>query len=422
MKRIGVFVLILLFSFVVWAKEIEIWWISSNEEIAVARSIIEKEFTPRTGIKVDIKIANWEDHFEKTLLSLAAGDTPDIVMTGAEQLFDFAIRGAIITDLNKRYPQEFEEVIAQLPSGAWRTHSYKGSWYGLPEGVSPQLGYYRSDILNENGLNIPNTWDELKELLPKLRAKKLMVGFDGYLAPKWFGVAIFAWQNGGAMITEDRQTSALDTPEAVKGFKDFTDFFIKHGVPAEISGYTSFITGEMPVLLHASWIYPSVRFGAPQIKDKFRLGLVPGTVKDGKLNNTCWVHDASWGIMKGSKNVDGAWEFLKWWLSEDAQTAYLNGKMAAIANSVYLSANLKTLSKANIPTDDRSIIYQQTAVSTWPAFGVGSVIGTRHMTNAVMEVILGKEDQEKAILKAAKLMTDEMRRKQKEFERFLKML
>lgn len=422
MKRFGILLLIMVVSAVSLAKGIEIWWISSNEEIKVAKDLIETKFTPKTGIEVDIKIANWEDHFEKALLGLAAGDSPDIVMTGAEQLFDFAIRGAVVTDLNKRFPKEFDEVIANLPQGTWRTHSYKGSWYGLPEGVSPQLGYYRTDILNENGLAIPSTWDDLRAMLPKLLARNLSAGFDGYLAPKWFGVATFAWQNGGSMITEDRLLSALDTPMAIKGFKEFTAFFTKHGIPSEISGYTSFITGEMPVLLHASWIYPSIRFGAPQLKDKFCLGLIPGTMQAGKLNHTAWVHDASWGIMKGSKNIDGAWKFLKWWLSEEIQTAYLNGKMAAIANSVYLSANLKTLSKADIPANDRKIIWEQSAAGSWPAFGVGSVIGTRYMTNAVMEVILQKEDPEKAIRKAAKLMTDEMKRKQKEFERFAKLL
>lgn len=425
MRRFSIVLLVLIVSVMslAKAKTIEIWWIASNEEIRVAKDLIETKFTPKTGIEVDIKIAAWEDHFEKALLALAAGDCPDIVMTGAEQLFDFAIRGAIVPDLNKRYSGEFEKVIADLPQGTWKTHSYNGAWYGLPEGVSPQLGYYRTDVLNEVGLAIPNTWDELRAILPKLAARKLSAGFDGYLAPKWFGVATFAWQRGGAMITDDRLASALDSPEAIQGFIEFTDFFTKHGIDPEIQGYNSFINGEMPILLHASWVYPSIRFGAPQLIDKFQLGLVPGTVgEDGKINHTAWVHDASWGIMKGSKHIDESWEFLKWWLSEEIQTGYLNGKMAAIANSVYLSANLKTLEKADIPENDRKIIREQAAAGTWPAFGVGSVIGTRHMTNAVMEVILQKEDPEKAIRKAAKLMTDEMKRKQREFERFVKLL
>mgnify|MGYP000851663480 CR=1 FL=1 len=420
MKRLYVWCLVLLLPILAAASTIEVWWIASNEEIKVAEELIENDFTAKTGIKVNIKIAAWADHFEKALLAVAAGDPPDVLMTGAEQLFDFAIRGAIVTDLNKRFGKEFEDLVANLPQGTWKTHSYNGSWYGLPEGVGPQLGFYRTDILKDAGFSVPVTWDDLRALLPKLKARNLSVGFDGYLAPKWFGVATFAWQNGGTMITEDRKASALDSQQAIKGFKEFTDFFTKHGVPAEVSGYTSFISGEMPILLHANWIYASVRFGAPQLKDKFELGPLPGTMKDGKLNNTAWVHDASWGISKKSKNVNEAFKFLKWWLSEDVQVAYINRKMAAIANSVYLSANLKALAKAEIPTNDRKIIWQQVSVGTWPAFGIGSIIGTRHMTNAVMEVVLQKEDPEKAIRKAAKLMTDEMKRKQKEFERFVK--
>ena len=85
MRRFSIVLLVLIVSVMslAKAKTIEIWWIASNEEIRVAKDLIETKFTPKTGIEVDIKIAAWEDHFEKALLALAAGDCPDIVMTRA---------------------------------------------------------------------------------------------------------------------------------------------------------------------------------------------------------------------------------------------------------------------------------------------------------------------------------------------------
>jgi ABC-type glycerol-3-phosphate transport system substrate-binding protein len=108
-KVLAVWVLILLVGVVCSAVKIEFWMVGwSNEMANVAKSIIDTEFTPQTGIEVTIVPLAWGDYYQKSLLAIASRDTPDIFSLGSE-IADFALRGGLI-DLAAFKPEEYAEL------------------------------------------------------------------------------------------------------------------------------------------------------------------------------------------------------------------------------------------------------------------------------------------------------------------------
>ena len=71
--------------------------------------------------------------------------------------------------------------------------------------------------------------------------------------------------------------------------------------------------------------YCTLEIFAPEIKGLWSFAPFPGTEKeDGTLDNTYVCDTVQTVIMKGARNRDSAWEFVKWWNSTRSQLNYAN--------------------------------------------------------------------------------------------------
>ena len=107
------------------------------------------------------------------LPATVAGIGPDLVVQSSPDVFNFAMRGAA-------YPlSEFddaEEVAARFDEASLITMRYLGNLYGLPETVSFNMMFYRTDIFEELGIKVPQTWDELIEISTVLANNNMQIG------------------------------------------------------------------------------------------------------------------------------------------------------------------------------------------------------------------------------------------------------
>src|SRR5690606_22824054 len=90
--------------------------------------------------------------------------------------------------------------------------------------------YYNEKMLQDAGVSVPKTWDELKEAAKKLTTDKvagLIIPPDKgpYFNFIWYP---FMWQNGGNVISADGTKSEFDS-EAVAEALDFWGSFFSEG-------------------------------------------------------------------------------------------------------------------------------------------------------------------------------------------------
>lgn len=103
--------------------------------------------------------------------------------------------------------------------------TYNGHVYGLGYSVTPYVFAYRIDLLEEAGIPVPTTWDELAEAARELTKKNDNgdVEFAGFCYPQTGGnlveLDVFVYSNGGQYIVDGEPTFADN--EAISGALSF---------------------------------------------------------------------------------------------------------------------------------------------------------------------------------------------------------
>ena len=64
----------------------------------------------------------------------------------------------------------------QYYESSYISYQFNGGMYALPETQNFNVLFYRQDILDELGLEVPETWDDLISILPTITNNNLQVG------------------------------------------------------------------------------------------------------------------------------------------------------------------------------------------------------------------------------------------------------
>ena len=72
--------------------------------------------------------------------------------------------------------EDCDEVLTRFNESALTPFRSGKSLYALPEQqVFPML-FYRTDVFEEFGISVPNTWDDLQKLIPVLQEQNMEIG------------------------------------------------------------------------------------------------------------------------------------------------------------------------------------------------------------------------------------------------------
>lgn len=411
-------------------KVLNVWMGQGTEWAEVLKSLADERFTPSTGIVLNVNIvpaATFQAQsggYNILLLSLAAGKAPDVATEVLSAVpVEFAIREAAV-DLSRL--DGFDEVASRFLPECLVPFRYRGGTYALPESMTAKLLFYRKDILDELGLTVPETWDELcEEVLPVLYRNNL-----AFVLPPDFST--FLYQNGGRFYSEDGMRSALDTPEAFKAFRDFVFMYTGYGVDAvNQSFYEKFRTGEIPMAVGDHTSYMLMLCAAPEITGKWGIAPLPGVRKaDGTIDRSTGaqvlgqassqlvgITDYSAMIFNTPRtDVASAWAFLRWLTSYETQTRFcyaIEASMSTFAR--WWTSNLEANRDiAWIPEHFAVLSGQWKWYREIPVV-LGGYFTNRHLNNAWTRVVTMDQQPRDSLEYAVKEINLEMRRKQQEY-------
>ena len=132
----------------------------NRDQANTLKALIDEEFTPRTGIGVNLSLINNENIM---LFSAASNTGPDVALNISRYIpMDYGIRNALV-DLSKL--EGFEEVRRLFVESAFVPYSYGDKVFGLPTTATFPMLFVRTDIMSNLGLDIPQTWDELYKVI-----------------------------------------------------------------------------------------------------------------------------------------------------------------------------------------------------------------------------------------------------------------
>nr|WP_082967727.1 extracellular solute-binding protein [Paenibacillus oryzae] len=398
-------------------QTVTVWIGTGRDQAQVLKAMIDDTFTPLTGINVNLKLVNADVLLRASL----AGEGPDVAMqVGNDVPVNFGMRQAA-EDLSG-YPG-YDEVIKQFRDSALVPYRYDNKVFALPEQQIFNMLFYRKDILEQLNVEPPQTWEDVYAMIPVLQ--KHNMDFALPLA-QTTGVpvlevnrayALLLYQMDGAFYLNNGAKSGMDTETGLAAFKQWTNFYTSYKLPLIFDFPMRFRTGEMPVGVQDYTFYNYLSVSAPEIKGLWEFIPVPGMEQpDGTIRRDVASGGTATIMLKEAKNKEASWEFMKWWVSKDAQVRFgreMEGLMGAAAR--YPTANVEALKELPWPTRDyRSLESQWEWVRGVPEVPGGYFTG-RHLDNALREVVNNGTNSTDALYDYVQEIDYEIEQKRKEF-------
>ncbi|UVI29078.1 extracellular solute-binding protein [Paenibacillus spongiae] len=395
---------------------LQIWVNRPRQYVMLMQQLADQEFTAQTGIKVSLALMPNE---QKLILANASGESPDVALGVSEKLpYELALRGAL-TDFSQ-YP-DYKEVLGRFSPGAMLPFMFDGGVYALPETQNFWVLYYRKDILDALDLKVPETWDDVIGILPSLQryGMNFYVPIADSSALKSFGLtAPFIYQQGGELFASDGTRTAVDSEQALEGFKLMTNIFTVYNMPLQVANfYNHFRDGNLPIGISNYNTYVELTTAAPELAGWWKIAPYPG-VKNDKGEIVRWAPGTGQGVVsfKNSDKQQQSWEFIKWWTSADVQAKFGNLIETTYGPAYrWNSANLEAFSQLPWPEEDLNVILEQWKWLKDVAHIPGDYMLDRELSNSWNKVVFDGKNPRKTIEDAVILANREIMKKLEEF-------
>ncbi|MBO1004835.1 extracellular solute-binding protein [Pseudogracilibacillus auburnensis] len=396
---------------------VQVWVNRPRQYVMLMQQMVNRDFTPKTGIKVSLSLMPEE---QKLILANAADKTPDIALgIGNEFPFNLALRGAL-KDLSEY--KDFPQVLDRFSSGALLPFMINDKYYAIPDTQSFNVLFYRQDILDALNIPVPETWDDVINILPELQR----FGMNFYLplsssgGYKPFAQTVpYLYQFGANLYSEDGTKSAIDTDEALEAFDLMTKSFTIYSMPLQVpSFYNHFREGSLPIGVADFSTYLQLTAAAPEIAGLWKIAPHPG-VKDENGEIVRWAPGtgAAGVIFNKSNKQDDAWEFMKWWTSTETQIEF--GTMIETIYGLeyrWNSSNIEAFAQLPWPQDDLDVILDQWKWLRDIPRIPGDYMVERELSNAWNKAVFDGENARRALEDGAITANREILKKLHEFD------
>lgn len=411
---------------------IKVWVLTGRDQGTILKSMVDDSFIPNTGVKVNVEIVDPG----ALLNAVLAGRGPNVVLSvGADQPVNYALRNAA-EDITQF--EGWEEVLSHYTPSSYEQYGLDGHIYAIPETQTFNVMFYRKDVLEELELEVPQTWQELIEMLPTIQGNNLSVGIPtaagssgsaqsstaiASTAPDLSLYFTLLYQYGGDMYNERGTKTTVDDEAGVKAFDDYVRYFNDYGLPTIYDFVSRFRSGEMPIGISAYSTYNTLMVSAPEIRGLWDFTLIPGTEyvdENGEtyIDRSDFITgNATMMIATDDENLrNKSWEFMKWWASIDTQVRFGREIEALLGSSArYATANKDAFSQLSWSNDDIEVLSAQWDQTVGIREVPGGYYTGRHITNAIRKVLNDKDDSRETIIDYSIKIDEEIVKKRTEF-------
>ena len=314
----------------VTADAVEVWMQTGRDQAQIIRSMVNDLFTAETGIPINLKLVAGGQ-----LQAVLAGVGPDIdLQEGEDGVITWAIRNA---NIPLQELPGFAEVCKRFTTSAMVPLTLYGKTYALPYTQNFSVMFYREDVLASLGIDPPETWEDIYDIIPTLQNNNMQMavptGPADYLYQRYASEENFRWgntkvpfgendydangnlldgslqypngvndeygigypfENGykpGALtegaiyvmpdgtqfnLTYGMQVN-LDGENALSCFKQMCEYFTLYSFPRTFNFQNRFRTGEMPIGIQGYGFYGTLMVVAPELRGLWSFTIIPGT-------------------------------------------------------------------------------------------------------------------------------------------------
>ncbi|KZS47195.1 sugar ABC transporter substrate-binding protein [Paenibacillus glucanolyticus] len=288
----------------------------TGDALKIEQEIAKKFEESHPGTKVQVEA--YADGFDQKLAAgFGAANPPDVMY-----MWDFPTYHQSLEPLDSYASKDEDLNIDDFYQGLFNYGKIDNQLYGIPAGFTTRVVYYNKKMFDDAGIAYPSdgwTWTEFQENAQKLTDKsKKQYGFGVRAENDTYDLQGFVWSNGGSFISEDGTTiegymNSKETAEAIQMLGDMlkNGSAVLTGGKGQQSGEDIFKAGKIAMWESGIWPLESFRDAGIDV-GTVEMPAFPGKPVKGVLA------ESALSIAKDSKNKDLAWEFIKFYVSDEA--------------------------------------------------------------------------------------------------------
>ncbi len=397
-------------------KVVDVWVNRPITYVDMMQKMADQNFTEDTGIRVKISVMPDPN---KLVMSAAAGQQPDVALGLASYMpYDLAIRNAAY-DLSS-FPDYWSFASAFSP-GAFIPYVLNDKAYAIPETLDFNVLMYRKDIFDALGFMVPDTWEEVIQILPELQQYGMnfyhpIAGSGG--TKYFYQTSGFIYQYNGALYDTNGMNTTINTKASIEGLTFLNQLFTNYSLPEQVqSFYNAFRYATLPIGISDFQNYLLIKNAAPEIVGQWRIAPYPSVTPENGETNRYYIANGTAGmILNGTKKPNESWAFLKWWLGEETQTKFAFNLQSTYGPTyAWLSANIHAVENSPLPEGDKRVILEQVKWLIDVPRTPGQYMLERSLSNIWTDVVFNGESTGIAVDQYTILINREIRKKMIEF-------
>lgn len=291
------------------------WWdyyTASNGQAMDSQIKVYMDSFP--GATVERTSIPFADLKQKLLQGAAAGQLPDLAVIDNPDHSSFAALGVLedITDRVSAWGQA-----GSYFQGPWDSTVFQGKNYGIPDNSNCLVQWYNTAFTGPANIEPPKTWDELKAAAAALtEGDRFGLAVCAFKSEEGtFQWLPFLWATG-----ED--LASLDSDGGRAALQLWVDLVQSGHMSPGILGWrqgdvlAQFQNGNAAMMVNGPWQIPVLNEQSPDLE--WNVATLPEQKQGASI-----LGGENTAIIKGSQNVDAAWEMLTWRQEDENLKAYL---------------------------------------------------------------------------------------------------
>jgi multiple sugar transport system substrate-binding protein len=406
------------------------FWVNSSlgatEKDAYRKAAQEfEQKNPKYKVKVEV-VPGSETDIAKLMTAVRSGAGPDIAVIDRFTVAQRAATGLLV-DLTPLIAKEGKDISQEYSEGPWQEVLYQKKVYALPTNTDARVLFYNKKLLKEAGIDV-NEFDPARGPMDPKRFQEIAfklnqtdssgaytrIGFVPWLEQGWGYTWGYAF--GGTFFDFANCKVTATNPGVVKGYqflydwakalgpqkaKTFVDTYWQWpSVGTLPDAQMPFFTGRVAFVITGNWVFATMKNVAPNLDYGVTYIPAPNGLK------TTWSGGWSVAIPQGTKNLDAAYELLRFVAGEE-------GQRLLVKYATSLPTNKALLANKDLFAPEYSLFLSLLPISkSRPPVPVGALYWDK-LKDAEEAVIANSQSPEDAL----KTVVDEV---QPQMDRFCK--
>lgn len=309
---------------------------TQGPRLEVIQKTAEQFMEDNPGVNITIETFSWGDFYTKWTTGLASGNVPDM---------STALPGHVVEMMDAEAVVPLDDLIDDIrrdkfSEAALSEGKKDDTCYSVPLYSHAQVMWYRKDLLEAEGIEVPKTWDEFAKAAKALTKDGVYgcsfpCGSNDLMGTRFLN--FYVRSGGGSLLTEDLQAN-LTSDLAIEGINYWLDIY-NNCSPKDSVNYavldqaTLFYQGKTVFDFNSGFQIGGVEANSPELVDQIDCAPLP------KIN----ANDPDYGaetsnipmvVWENSKHPEICKEFIKKLYEQETYIKFLEATPVGMLPSI----------------------------------------------------------------------------------------